>query len=60
MRGIDLVVAIGANEKQVWNALVGKEILEQIQRSGIELLQVVEKQRERMFRTREHSDETAQ
>src|ERR1700722_7488321 len=60
MRGIDLVVSIGANKKQVWDALVGEEILEQIERSRVEPLQIVEKQGERMLRTREDTDETAQ
>ena len=60
MRGIDLVVAIGANQKQVRDALLGEEILEQIQSSRVEPLQVVEKQRERMFRAREDADETPQ
>ena len=58
MRGIDLVVAIGADQHQVPQVRPGQQILEQIERRRVEPLQIVEEQRQRMFRPGEDADET--
>src|ERR1700757_3136184 len=53
----DLVVAIGAYQHEVLQIRPDQQILEQIQRGCVEPLQIVEEQRKRMFRTREHADQ---
>ena len=58
MGGIDFVVAVSANQHQVLHIRPGQQILEQIERCRIEPLQVVEEQRERMFRPREYADKS--
>src|SRR6516225_8181280 len=57
MRGIDLVVTVGADQHQVSQIRVGQQVLEQVKRRGVEPLQVVEKERKRMFRPRKYTDE---
>ena len=53
MRGIDFVVAIGADQHQMLQLRPGQQILQQIERRRIEPLQIVEEQRQRMFRAGE-------
>ena len=58
MGGIDFVVAVGADQHQVLHVRPGQQILEQIERCCIEPLQIVEEQRERMFRPCEYADKS--
>src|SRR5215471_4771706 len=58
MRGIDLVVPVGADQHQVPQVRAGQQILEQVERCGVEPLQIVEKERKRMFRPGKYTDET--
>src|SRR5215470_14146686 len=57
MAGADLVVAVGAEEEQVLDLGVGDELDEELERSGVEPLQIVDEERERMLAAREHADE---
>ena len=57
MGGIDLVVPVGADQQQVLQLRPGQQILEQIERRSVEPLQVVEKERQRMFGPGEDADE---
>ena len=57
MGGRDLVVPIGADQQQVLHIRLGQQVLEQIERRRVEPLQIVEEQRERMLRPREHAEE---
>src|SRR3954451_7466233 len=57
MRGIDLVVPVGTDQHQVPQVRAGQQILEQVERRGVEPLQVVEKERKRMFRPGKYTDE---
>ena len=56
MGGIDLVVPVGADQQQVLHVPLGQQVLNQVERGRVEPLQVVEKQRQRMLRSREHTD----
>ena len=53
----DFVVPVGADQQQVLHIRPGQQVLEQIERRRVEPLQVVEEQRQRMLRPREHADE---
>ena len=57
MRGVDLVVPIGADQQQMLHVRLRQHILEQIERGGVEPLQIVEEERQRVLRTREDADE---
>ena len=57
MGGVDFVVAIGADQHQVLQIRPGQQILEQIERRRVEPLQIVEEERQRMFRPGEDADE---
>ena len=57
MGGSDFVVAIGADQHEVPHIRPGQQILEQIERRRIEPLQVVEEQRQWMFRSGKYADE---
>ena len=57
MDGADFVVPIGADHQQGRDIPLGQQILEHRQRSRIEPLQIVEEERQRMVRAREHPDE---
>ena len=57
--GTDLVVPIRADEQQVLQIGAGQQIFEQVECGRIQPLQVVEEERERMFRSREYADEPA-
>ena len=58
MDGVDFVVPVGADQHQVPDIWLGQQILEQIQRSRVEPLQIVEEQRERMLGPREDTDKS--
>src|SRR5258708_403895 len=60
MRGIDFVIPISADQHQVLQIRSGQEILQQVERRGVEPLQVVEEQRQRMFRPCKHADESSE
>src|SRR6202051_1223238 len=55
--GSDLVVPIRPDQKQVLNLRMRDQVLDEIERRGIQPLQIVEEQRERMFLAREHAQE---
>ena len=57
MRGTDFVVPVGADQKQVPHFRVREQMLDQVERRGVEPLQIVEEEGERMFRSREHFEE---
>src|SRR5271154_1275184 len=60
MRGVDLVVAVGADQHQMLQLRPGQQILEQVERRRVEPLQIVEEQDQRMFRKGEDADESAE
>src|SRR5262249_52295091 len=49
MRRRDFVVTVGADQQQMPHARFGGQMFEQVERRGIQPLQVIEKQRERAF-----------
>src|SRR5215831_8229108 len=53
----DFVVAIGADQHQVFKIRPGQQILEQIQRGCVEPLQIIEEQRQGMFWPGEYADQ---
>src|SRR4029077_820703 len=57
MGGCDFIVAIGADQHEVLQIRPAQQILQQIERRRVEPLQVVEDERQRMFRPSEHADE---
>ena len=60
MRGVDLVVAVGADQQQMPDVALRQKVFQQVERSRVEPLQVIEEQRQRMFRAREDTDEPPQ
>ena len=60
MGGANLVVAVGADQEQMPDILLDQKILHEIERRGIEPLQIVEEKRQRMFVARENTDEAAE
>src|SRR5580704_10453882 len=59
MGGVDLVVPVRADEKGMPDVGMGDEMLDQVERSCIQPLQVVEKKGEWMFLARKHTDKGA-
>ena len=57
VRGADLVVPVGADQQQVPHLRVRDQMLEQVERRCVQPLQIVEEQRERVLRAREHAEE---
>src|SRR5262249_25054834 len=57
MCGIDLVVAIGTDQQEALQIRPGQYILEQVERRRVEPLQIIEEQRQWMFRPGEDTDE---
>ena len=53
-----LVVSIGADQHQVLHIRSGRQIFEQVETGCVEPLQIVQKQRQRMFRSGKDVDET--
>ena len=60
MCGIDLVVPISADQHQVLQIRLGQQVLQQIESRSIEPLQIVEKERQRMFLPGKNTDESAE
>ena len=58
--GVDLVVPIGADQQQVAQLRLGRQVLEQVERRRVQPLQVVEEQRQRMLRPGEHAEQAAE
>ena len=56
MSGIDLVVAVGADQQQVPHLRLGQQILHQIERRRVEPLQIVKEERQRMLRPGEDAE----
>ena len=56
VRGADLVVSIGPDQKQVPHLRVRDQVLEEVERRCIKPLQIVEEQRERMLLPREYAE----
>ena len=56
MDGIDFVVAVCADQHEVLQIRSGQEILKQVERRRVEPLKIVEEERQRMSRLREHAD----
>ena len=57
MRGADLVVPVGADQQQVPHLRMRHQMLEEVERCGIQPLQIIEEQRERVLLAREHAEE---
>jgi hypothetical protein len=53
----DLVVPVGADDKEVANVGVGDEMLKQFESGRVQPLQVIKKERERMLFAGEHTEE---
>src|SRR6201987_2055552 len=58
VRGSDLVVSIGPDQKQVPHLRVRDQVLEEVERRCIKPLQIVEEQRERVLLPCEYAEET--
>src|SRR5262249_20968289 len=56
MRCRDFVVAVGANEEKIAKFGPAQQVFQQIERRRVEPLQVIEEERQRMFRPREDVD----
>src|ERR1700751_956789 len=56
VRGSDLVVSIGPNQKQVPHLGVRDQVLEEVERRCIKPLQIVEEQRERVLLPCEYAE----
>ena len=56
MSGIDLIIPVGADQHQILKVRPGRKILKQFERCGIEPLQVIEKEHQRMFGPGKHAD----
>ena len=59
VRRVDLIVPISADHQQVRQIFLDQQILQKVECCCIKPLQIVEKQRQRMFRARENTDELA-
>src|SRR5262249_50595078 len=59
MRRIHFIVPIGADQQQVGDIRLRQQILQQVKRRRVEPLQVVEKEGQGMFRSCEHTEESA-
>src|SRR5208282_4715671 len=60
MRGVDLIVAIGADQQEMPEIRPGQQILDEVKRRRVEPLQIIEKQCQRMLRSGEYADESAE
>ncbi len=60
VRGTDLVVPVGADQQQVPHVRVRDQVLEEVEGRCVEPLQIVEEQRQGMFRPREYVDEASE
>src|ERR1700733_10651663 len=59
MRGVDLIVPVSADQHQVLQIRPDQQILKQIESRSIEPLQIVEKERQRMFLPGKNTHESA-
>ena len=57
VRGTDLVVPVGADQQQVPHLRVRDKMFDQIKGRGVQPLQIVEEQRERVLRPGKHAEE---
>src|SRR6516162_423433 len=57
MRWSDFIVAVGADEKKIAKLGPAQQVFQQVERRRVEPLQIIEKERQRMFRPREGADE---
>ena len=57
VRGADLVVPVCPDQQQVPHLRMRDQVLDEIERRGVQPLQIVEEQRERMLLAREHAEE---
>jgi hypothetical protein len=57
MGGIHFVIPIGADDQQILDVRLREQLLEQVEGRRIEPLEIVDEERERMFRPREHPKE---
>ena len=57
VRGADLVVPVGPDQQQMLHLRVRDQVLDEVERRGIQPLQIIKEQRERMFLAREHAEE---
>ena len=57
VRRTDLVVPVGSDQQQVPHLRMRDQVLEEVERSGVQPLQIVEEQGERMLLAREHPEE---
>src|SRR5258705_9221270 len=60
MGGIDLVIPVSPDQHQMLHVRLGQEILQQVERCRVEPLQVVEEQRQRMFRPCKYADKSSE
>jgi hypothetical protein len=60
MGRIDFVVPIGADHQQVLHVRLGQQVGEHVERRRVEPLQIVKKERQRMFGSREDTDEASE
>src|SRR6516162_8428568 len=57
VRWSDFVVAVGTDEKKIAKLGPAQQVFQQVERRRVEPLQVIEEERQRMFRPREDADE---
>src|SRR5262249_56246742 len=57
MRCSNLIVAVGADEEEIAKLGPAQQVFQQVERRSVEPLQVIEEERQRMLRPREHADE---
>src|ERR1043166_2093238 len=55
----DFVVAVGADEEKIAKFGPAQQVFQQVERGRVEPLQVIEEQRQGMFRPSEYADELA-
>src|SRR6202045_1376623 len=60
VRGTDLVVSIGPDQKQVPHLRVRDQVLEEVERRCIKPLQIVQEQRERVLLPREYPEKPSE
>src|ERR1700736_333259 len=60
VRGSDLVVSIGPDQKQVPHLRVRDQVLEEVERRSIQPLQIVEEQRERVLFPCEYAEKPSE
>src|SRR5215468_2951595 len=60
MRGRDLIIPVGADQQHVPHIRMSQQVLKQIERGRVEPLQIVEEERQGMFRSGKYSQEAAE